>query len=95
MIRAAGRLPNDQCGNVPNAAGTVGGGAALDAIEQQAGGVAADFLEILPHGRETGSQQAGFGNVGIAEDGNVNADRKFQGGGGFKGMGREHVADGK
>ena len=71
VFRGSGRLPHDQCGNDPNATGTVGGGAALDAIEQQAGGVAADLLEILPHGRETGSQQAGLGNVGIAEDGNV------------------------
>ena len=74
MIRGDSRLPHDQGGNDPHAVGAVGGGAALDAIEQQSGGVAADLLEILPHGRETGSQQAGLGNVGIAENGNVCAD---------------------
>jgi len=74
VIRAAGGMPHDQRGNDPHAAGTVGAGAALYAIEQQAGGVAADLLEILPHGRETRSQQAGFGNVGVTEDGNVCAD---------------------
>ena len=76
MIWGAGRLPCDERGGDPDTAGAFGGVAALDAIEQQAGGIAADLLEILPHGRETGSQQAGLGNVGVAEDGNVHADRK-------------------
>ena len=74
VIPRAGRMPCDERGNDPDAAGAFGRDAALDAIEQQAGGVAADLLKILPHGRETWSKQAGLGNVGIAEDGNVRAD---------------------